>query len=74
MDNAIFGTGDAVLIECEGVTVEGVVILASENGKSLMLGFDALLDGYVGMLPVLRDDDGGYRSLVTGVAVTISRA
>lgn len=67
-------TGDAVQIKCAGAMfpVDGTVILASENGASLMLGFEAILDGHVGMMPVLRGDDGVYRSIVTGVEVVIT--
>lgn len=63
--------GDRVLIECDGKTVLGIVLLASENDKSLMLSFDALIDGHVGMMPVLQDDDGEYRSIMTGVLVKL---
>lgn len=69
-----FATGDNVLIECDGRAVAGHVVFASSNGKSLMLGFEALLDGHVGMMPVLRDDDGVYRSILNGVVVKITRA
>jgi hypothetical protein len=34
-------TGDDVLIEYDGRTVEGRVILASPNSVSLMLGFES---------------------------------
>jgi hypothetical protein len=68
----ILRTGDAVLIECEGAKTEGVVIFASSNGKSLMLGFDAVLHGHVGMMPVSRNDDGGYSSVITGIDVKVT--
>lgn len=68
-----FKTGDAVRIECEGRTVVGSVALASSNGKSLMLEFDAMLAGHLGMMPVLQDDDGVYMSIVNGVVVTLKR-
>jgi hypothetical protein len=64
-------TGDAVTIECDGRTIPGTVILASPNGVSLMLGFEAVLDGHLGMMPVLRDDDGSYASIMTGIKVTL---
>jgi hypothetical protein len=64
-------TGDRVKIECAGRRVDGTVILASENGASLMLAFEALLDGHVGMMPVLRGDDGSYRAIMTGSTVEI---
>jgi hypothetical protein len=69
--DAAFKTNDLVWIGCDDRTVEGVVILASENAKSLMLGFEAILDGHVGMMPVLLTD-GVYRSIVTGEAIALA--
>ena len=52
-----------------------MVVLASENGKALMLEFEAILDGHAGMMPVLRDEDGGrYLSIVTGIEVRLIEA
>lgn len=62
--------GDLVWIGCDDRSVEGWVLLASENGASLMLGFEAILGGHVGMMPVLLQD-GVYRSIVTGEAVAV---
>lgn len=64
-------TGDAVQIECDGRTIPGTVILASPNGASLMLGFEAVLDGHLGMMPVSRNDDGSYQSIMTGIVVQL---
>ena len=68
-----FRKGERVWITCEGRRVEGVVLIASSNGKSLALGFEALLAGHVGVMPVLRDHDGTYRSLAGEVEVTIEK-
>jgi hypothetical protein len=64
--------GDRVKIRFKGREVEGVVVLASENGKSLALEFDAMLGGYVSMMPVLDAGDG-YRDLVTNSPVEITK-
>lgn len=57
--------GDSVLIDYEGRRAAGKVALASDNGRSLMLSFDAILGGYPGLMPVLKSpDDGQYRDLV----------
>ena len=64
-------TGDAVSITYDGRTVPGTIKLASPNGRSLMLEFDAMLGGFVGMMPVLADDDGAYRDLVLGRPVVV---
>jgi hypothetical protein len=69
----VFQTGEPVTITCEGRTIPGFVHLASPNGKSLMLMFDAMLDGHVGMMPVMFEDDGVFRALMTGVVVELAR-
>lgn len=75
MSGEKYARGDRVWIECGGLTIAGIVILASENGKSLMLGFDGVLDGkHAGMCPVLRCDDGVYRSIINSVEVCLTRA
>jgi hypothetical protein len=63
--------GDEVQIRCTGKSITGTVLMASSNGKSLMLGFEAIIDGHVGMMPVLQDDDGTYHSIVTGIQVEL---
>lgn len=72
-------TGDDVLIEWTDEDghfrrTEGTIVLASANGKSLMLGFEAILRGHVGMCPVLQDDDGSYRLLLDGAPVSVKQA
>lgn len=62
---------DRVQITCNGQSVTGLVMLASENSKSLMLGFDGMLDGHLGMLPVLMGNDGEYYSLMSGNLITV---
>jgi hypothetical protein len=49
----LFKTGDRVAITLGGQSIAGVVLLASANGRSLMLEFDGVLGGYVGMMPIL---------------------
>ena len=62
--------GARVKIRFKGREVEGVVVLASENGNSLALEFEALLGGYAGMMPVLDWGDG-YRDLITNSPVEV---
>jgi hypothetical protein len=66
-----FRTGERVRIKCNGRHVAGEVLLASGNGVSLMLSFDAMLEGHVGLMPVIRDDAGRYRSIVNDVEVEL---
>lgn len=55
----IWKTGDTVLITYGGKSVPGRVVLASPNGVSLTLQFDAMLGGFVGAMPVLFDTGAG---------------
>lgn len=57
-------TGDRVIIDYDGAAYSGKVLLASPNGKSLFLEFDAMIAGYVGEMPVLLDDDGVFRTII----------
>jgi hypothetical protein len=65
-------TGEHVLIESDGRSLAGTVILASANGRSLMLAFEGIFDGCVGLLPVLQDEEGAYRSIITDAVVQLS--
>lgn len=62
--------GDWVQVIFAGRTVDAVILLASDNGVSLMLYFDALLGGYLGQMPVLWED-GEYRDLLLKQPVEI---
>lgn len=68
-----FAQGDRVLIVIRAASARGVVTLASNNGRSLMLEFEAILSGHVGMMPVLQEDDGGFRSIITREVVQLTR-
>lgn len=54
------------------------VVVASENGRSLLLTFEAVVDFpggvYVGSMPVLQLDDGRYVELIGNHEVRIERA
>lgn len=52
------------------------MLLGSDNRRSLMLSFEAVLDGSVGMMPVLCDEEDcskpcRYRNLITDHEVHI---
>lgn len=67
----IFHRGDFVEITAAGATIKGMVTLASEpNGKSLIVMFDGMLDGHVGMMPLLHTERG-FIALVMGRPVTL---
>lgn len=68
----VHATGALVRVTYRQRTVDATVLLASGNGKSLMLSFEALLGGYAGMMPVLWDDDAReFRGLVCGERVGV---
>jgi len=66
----IWKTGESLRIVFQDSTVEGYVVLASTNGRSLMLGFETILGGYAGMMPVL-EEQGVFRDLITRSTVTL---
>ena len=50
----VWKLGDPCLIRCgDGRTVEATVQLASPSGHSLALGFEAIIGGWVAMMPLL---------------------
>jgi len=63
-DDLPIRVGDQVRLTVEGQTVTGSVILASPNGRSLAVEFEAILAGAVGMLPVLQSDNGQWQDLM----------
>lgn len=65
--------GEHVKITCEGRTVDGEVTLASANGRSIVVMFEAILAGHAGMMPVMQEDDGRYFSLIGRVPLDIVR-
>jgi hypothetical protein len=74
-----FSRGDFVRITVGTDSIDAMVMLASPNGKSLMLGFKGVLRSlsggmFFGSIPVLLGDDGVYRDLADHGAVTIEPA
>jgi hypothetical protein len=59
----VFKPNDPVAMTCEGNTIAGTVLAASENGHSLALRFDGIVAGYAGIIAVTRDSTGLYRTL-----------
>ncbi len=55
--------GDKVRLTCEERTIDAEIIIASSNGKSLAFAYEAILAGFVGVMPVFLDD-GIYRDLL----------
>ena len=68
--------GQRIAVTYHQQTVPAMVVLASANGRSVMLHIeDALVSpsggAFVGLVPVLRDDDGVFRDIVEQAEVTI---
>jgi len=68
-----FAKDDEIEIDSDGRTVDGIVIFASPNGISLMLGFEALLGGHAGIMPVTMRDAATGVSIIDGTEVTIRK-
>lgn len=63
--------GDFVEIQYRCQSMRAMVLLASGNDRSLMLGFDGIMGKHAGSMPLLQDADGVYRSLIDDEPVTI---
>lgn len=61
----IWKKGDLVTVTSDGRTVEGEVFMASPNGISLFIAFDAMLHGMCGSAPLLWREAGEFRDIVT---------
>jgi hypothetical protein len=73
MTGDILQRGDVVQITAGDQVVNAMVVLASPNGKSLMVMFEAIIDGHVGQMPLFRDESGGYVAVITGRQITLER-
>jgi hypothetical protein len=70
----IFEAGDMVEIWFgDRQTIDGIVLKASANGKSLLLMFDGTIGKHAGAMPVLKHDDGVYRSIFDDTPVQIAK-
>lgn len=67
-----FQPGDRVLLVTDERRVEAEVMIASPCGRSLMVAFEAIVSGHVGMMPLLAEGDG-FISVVTGEPVHLGR-
>lgn len=69
-----FKRGNAVVLSYGGSDYQGRVDLASADSCSLVLAFEAMIDGHAGAMAVLRGRDGVYRSISNGAQVDIRLA
>lgn len=73
-----FSSGDQCLIWCGDRTVDGVVVMMSDNQISGFIQFEALLGGHAGAMPIMAETStdaarGIYHSIVDGTKVVLSR-
>lgn len=71
----VWKTGERCRLTYGSRTVDAKGVLASPNGRSLFLEFDAILGVHAGSMPVLYEA-GAFRSIVTserGELVTLSQ-
>lgn len=66
--------GDFVTVTFEQTTRRAFVAIASRNAESLVVMFEGIVGGYVGMMPIAWDPVGRrYVDLINGREVTIDR-
>lgn len=63
--------GEFATLSAAGRSVRCMVLLASPCGRSLVVGFDALVDGCAGTMPITWRD-GGYANLITGALLELA--
>lgn len=68
-----FTKGESVILKWRDEQYAAQIALASPNGVSLALSFEAIVAGHVGLMPILLGEDGVYRSIITGDEVEIRR-
>ena len=62
--------GDEVVLHFGDQQIDATVVIASTNQDSIALAFDGIFGGYVGVMPLLRQD-GVYRDLMHHQAANI---
>ncbi len=63
--------GSKVRVHHGEESVVGVVELCSDNGRSLALKIDGLLDGHVGFMALSRNSDGTYHTIISHHVVDV---
>lgn len=64
IDAVPYRRGDFVVITTDsGRELDAMITMASRNGRSLILMYDGMIGGWVGMLPAFQHDDGHWAAL-----------
>lgn len=65
--------GDFAVVTFAATTVRAMVVLVSDDARSVAIMFSGVLGGYVNMMPLLWSDArGGYVDLITAGDVVIT--
>ena len=73
IDHPPLARGAFVVVTTDtGREVEAMVTMASPNGRSIILMFDAMIGGWAGLMPAFQDDAGCWSSL-DGIPISIAR-
>jgi hypothetical protein len=56
--------GDSVTISNGTRKLYGIVGIASPNYRSIMISYEGILGGFVGMVPLLWTEEEGYRDFL----------
>lgn len=70
-----FSKGDPAIVTCGDRTIRAEVVMISPNQVSVLIQFDAVLGGHIGMMPAMRHDKdlGIYRSIIDGTEFTMRK-
>lgn len=66
-----FVAGDKVAVTHCGRSVPGVVLIVNKYGTAGAVAFEAILGGYVRMMPVVTSENGEQTDLIKGEPVEI---
>lgn len=64
-------SGQQLRLKWKEAWVDGVVEFGSDNRKSLIVRFGAIIDGCVGQIALLQGEDGVYCNLLTGTPIAL---
>lgn len=70
MAAVVIRKGDWVRLGVDSHDLDALVIMASSNGRSLIVVCEAIVGGFVGTVPVFQEDDGRWTTL-SGTPITV---
>lgn len=67
----LYRSGDGIILECDGEKWLSDVLMASPNGRSLIVTFRGAVGGHLGSMALLYESGGVYRSIINGIEAKI---